>query len=264
MTNSKMICRAMAAVSVAVALSACSGEEFTVEGAITNAKDSVLYFENLSFEGPVVLDSVRLGEQGTFSFKGERPEAPEFYRLRMGRQIINISIDSTETVGIKAQWPAMATQYEVTGSDNCQRIKELSLMQIALTDRAMALERNGSIGVDERRDSLFRMIDAYKQQVKQQYIYKDTRATSSYFALFQTIGDFLIFNPHTSHDDIRVFAAVATSWDTYHPGAIRGQNLHNIAIEGMKNERLMQSKIDRRVDESKIVTAGLIDIQLND
>ena len=28
--------------------------------------------------------------------------------------------------------------------------------------------------------------------------------------------------------------AFGTSWDTYYPGAERGKNLHNIAIEGMK------------------------------
>lgn len=254
----------LAAVVLTVAFVSCSGDRFSVEGKITGAADSVLYFENLGLEGPVLLDSVRLDADGAFRFSGSCPEAPEFYRLRIGGQIINVSIDSTETVGISAQWPAMATQYEVTGSDNCQRIKELSLMQIDLTRRALALERDTRFTRDEIRDSLSRMIDAYKEQVKRQYIYKDTRATSSYFALFQTIGDYLIFNPHTSHDDIRVFAAVATSWDTYHPGALRGQNLHNIAIEGMKNERIVRQKTAARMDESKIVTAGLIDIQLND
>lgn len=35
---------------------------------------------------------------GSFSFSGQQPEAPEFYRLRIKDQIISLSIDSTEAV----------------------------------------------------------------------------------------------------------------------------------------------------------------------
>ena len=88
---------------------------------------------------------------------------------------------------------------------------------------------------------------------------------SSYFALFQAIGNTLLFNPQVSEDDIKVFAAVATSWDTYHPDALRGQNLHNIAIEGMKNIRIMRNKLaNTNVDASKVHVSGLIDISLMD
>ena len=44
----------------ALLMTGCQKQQFHVEGSITNAKDSVLYFENLSLEGPVTLDSIRL------------------------------------------------------------------------------------------------------------------------------------------------------------------------------------------------------------
>ena len=34
-----------------------------------------------------------------------------------------------------------------------------------------------------------------------------------------------------------------TSWDTYYPGAERGKNLHNIAIEGMKDIRIIENQM---------------------
>ena len=74
----------------------------------------------------------------------------------------------------------------------------------------------------------------------------------------------LIFNPRSNKDDIKVFAAVATSWDTYHPNSERGANLHNIAIEGMKNVRITEANAAKRIDVSKISTTGLIDIALYD
>ena len=54
-------------------LASCSEKKFHVEGAITNAKDSVLYFENVGLEQVTVLDSVRDGDlQGTVSEDGHR------------------------------------------------------------------------------------------------------------------------------------------------------------------------------------------------
>ena len=259
----KIIKYVIAAVAV-VATASCSQKKFHVEGQITNAKDSVLYFENISLTGPVVLDSVRLGDAGDFSFSGEQPEAPEFYRLRISDQIISLSIDSTETVTVKGAYPQMASNYEVMGSDNCAKIKELALKQMDLQQRAIAVSRSQALTVDQVNDSILSMIDRYKQEVKKQYIFAEPGKAYSYFALFQTLGDMLLFNPRTNRDDIKVFAAVATSWDTFWPEAERGRNLHNIAIEGMKNVRIVDAANAQTIDPSKIQEAGIIDIALRD
>ena len=245
-------------------MASCSEKKFHVEGSITNAKDSVLYLENISLMGPQVIDSVRLDADGKFSLAGEGQQAPEFYRLRISDQIISLSIDSTETVTVTAAYPQMASQYEVSGSDNCSKIKELALRQMQLQQRAMAVSRNEALTVDQSNDSIFALIRQYKEDVKREYIFPDPSKPYAYFALFQTLGNMLIFNPRANRDDIKVFAAVATSWDTYWPDAERGKNLHNIAIEGMKNVRIADADQSKTIDASKISTAGVIEIALND
>jgi peroxiredoxin len=245
-------------------MAACSDDKFCVEGNITNAADSVLYFENIALGGPEVLDSAKLDADGSFRFSGKKTEAPEFYRLRISDQIISLSIDSTETVTVKAQYPQMATQYEVSGSENCQKIKELALRQMDLRQRAVEVSRNQELSVNQSNDSILRMIQQYKDQVKKDYIFPNPAKPYAYFALFQTLGNMLIFNPRTDRDDIKVFAAVATSWDTYWPNAERGANLHNIAIEGMKNVRISDAGQAQQLDESKVHTSGVIDIELAD
>lgn len=247
-----------------LAMASCGEKKFHVEGNIANAKDSMLYFENVGIEEVSVVDSVKLGADGAFSFSAKENEAPEFYRLRIANQIINVSIDSTETVSIKAQYPQMATQYEVSGSDNCEKIKELALKQIDLQQRAMAIQNNEALTVDQSNDSILRIINAYKQDVKMNYILKEPNRSYAYFALFQTLGNMLLFNPRSNKDDIKVFAAVATSWDTYYPGALRGTNLHNIAIEGMKNVRIREAEQAQAIDASKVSTTGIIDLALTD
>ncbi len=254
-----------AAALMAVALASCDNKKFRVDGTITDAKDSVLYFENMSLDGPVAIDSVKLGDDGAFSFSEKSPEAPEFYRLRIAGQIINLSVDSTETITVKAAYPTMATGYTVEGSPECATIKELALKQIDLLGRVLAVERNNTLGFDQTRDSVARMIEAYKHEIKLNYIFKAPMRPSSYFALFQTLGSRLIFDPRESEDDIKAFAAVATSWDTYHPNSIRGKNLHNIAIQGMRNVRIVRNqRAAQAIDASKVNTTNIIDIALLD
>ena len=253
----------MAAV-VAMALTACSEKKFHVEGQIAGAQDSLLYLENLGLDGVQVVDSVRLGADGDFSFSGEEQEAPEFYRLRIADQIISLAIDSTETVTVKAQWPRMASAYEVEGSEECRTIKVLALKQMELQRRAMQVSRDEALTIDQVNDSIMNMVARYKDEVKRQYIFPRPAASSAYFALFQTLGGMLLFNPQTNRDDIKVYAAVATSWDQNWPTAARGRNLHNIAIEGMKNVRIADADRARAIDASKVKETGLIDIALTD
>lgn len=259
------ITRCTMIAACALTIASCSQNKFHVKGTITEAEDSLLYFENMSLDGPVVLDSVKLDSYGSFEFDGEGVSAPEFYRLRIANNIINLSIDSTETVTFKAKYPTMAVNYEVEGSENCSKIKELSLLQIQLLNSAIAVDRNTSLGVQQASDSIKALVKAYKDNVKSNYIFKEPNKAYSYFALFQTLGQSLIFNPRESMDDARVFGAVATSWDTYYPDAERGLNLHNIAIEGLNTQRILQAQeMGPVVDASKVTISNIINIELLD
>ena len=248
----------------ALAIASCSEKKYHVEGSIAQAKDSLLVFENVGIEEITVVDSIRLGEDGAFSFSGDAQEAPEFYRLRIGGQIINVSIDSTETITIKADYPQMATKYEVSGSDNCLKIKELALKQIDLRQRTIAISENEDLTVQATNDSIYNMIRQYKEDIKKNYIYAEPDKAYAYFALFQTLGDMLLFNPRADREDIKAFAAVATSWDANYPNSARGANLHHIAIEGMNNIRINDAARAKTIDADKVNSAGIIDITLPD
>ena len=255
----------------ALAFTSCNNKKFHITGNITEATDSMLYLENLSLNGPVKIDSVKLGEDGAFAFDENAMDSitPEVYRLRIANQSINLSIDSTETVKVKASYPQMSYKYEVEGSENCSKIKELSIKQMILQNNINAIAKSPNMGIDSVDVIVARMLDGYKQDIKVNYIFKEPMKASSYYALFQTIQlgnvNSLIFNPRNNKDDVRVFAAVATSWDTYYPGAERGKNLHNIAIEGMKDIRIIENqRAQQQIDASKVSVNGCIDLAMED
>lgn len=262
---------AAAVVMAALTFASCNNKKFHINGNITEAKDSMLYLENISLDGPVAIDSVKLGEDGSFVFEENAKDSvcPDFYRLRIAGQNINLSIDSTETISVKAAYPSMSYQYTVDGSDNCNTIKELSLKQMNLQNLINDIAKNPNIGVDSADVIIDRAIHAYKQDIKSNYIFKAPMKASSYYALFQTLQvgrtNTLIFNPRNNKEDVKVFAAVATSWDTYYPNAERGKNLHNIAIQGMKDIRIIESQMAaQQIDASKVQVNGVIELSLQD
>lgn len=255
------------AALAALTITACSsGPKFQVNGDISGAEGKMLYLESSALEGIVPLDSVKLKGNGTFSFSQARPESPEFYRLRIEDKVINFSVDSIESIQIKAPYTDFSTAYMVEGSENSKKIKELTIKQIQLqkdVDNLLEAVRNNKITHDTFDSNLNRQLTAYKEDVKKNYIFAAPNTAAAYFALFQKLNNYLIFDPLNNKEDIKCFAAVATSLNNMFPHAVRSKNLYNIVIKGMKNTRQPQAKA-ADIPQEKIVETGIIDIALRD
>lgn len=258
-----MIC-AMAALTMLATACKDKGEQFEINGRIAEADGKTLYFEAVTLNGIEALDSTRLDEDGQFCFQGTRPFNPEFYRLRIDRQIVNLSVDSTETIHVEAELPDMGTDYEVEGSGNCQTLKEINNKLIALQQTIKDIANDKALTLGEQERLVHEKINLYKNEMKMHYIMENPASAPAYFALFQTVNGSLIFNPISNPDDIKFVGAVATAWDANYPGTSRTENLHNIAIQGMKNTKRPTPVSLEDIDPGKISAAGIIDIELPD
>ena len=239
------------------------GPQFTIEGQITEAKDTMLYLEHLTLgDGVVQLDSIKLDEMGDFCLHGPRPENPEFYRLRIGGQIINLGTASTETVSVKASLPQMGLGYQVSGSGNCDTIRMLALKLDTLTQRVRKVAEDRDLTLAERDEQIGALIDAYKTDVKLNFIQNRYGEASSYYAMFQEVGGQMVFNPVNDQSDITWFTALANSWEILYPQAPRTLNLQNIALQGHKNTRRRVLEIN--MDDEKVSETGIIDMGFPD
>lgn len=233
----------------------------TIEGYITEAEGRTLYLDHIGIERTTVVDSAHLKTDGAFRFRVSQPECFDFYRLRIGREIAYISIDSTETLRVNAAFPTMSVAYQVDGSDDNLILKRLVHKQSELQHTILTLVRNSGPEIGTTRARIDTLVKQYKESVRMEYIYAAPGKPYAYFALFQRLGGELIFNPLTVRDDIRCFAAVATNLDLYHPDSERAKHLKNIAIKGMRNTRQPQT-IDYSAIQDKIIEASIIDINL--
>ncbi len=215
----------------------CSDEqEFFVKGSVENASGKTLYLENVGISSVIMLDSVKLKGDGKFSFKKERPAAPDFYRLRLDNQWINFAVDSTEHIVIHAREDsAFIRSYTIEGSENSLNIKELTLMQLQASEAYNKLLKEKSergMPEDTFIVKVREIVAVYKEGAKR-YIYENTHSTAAYFALFQQINNMLIFSPYDK-DDNKLYAAVATGWDFYYADSPRARQLHELTLQGLK------------------------------
>ena len=239
------------------------GEQFTIQGTITEAQDTMLYLEHLTLsDGPVAIDSAKLDKAGDFMLHGPRPGNPEFYRLRIGRQVINLSVDSTETLSVKASLPRMTLGYQVEGSGNCDTIRLLNLKLDTLNRAIQHTAEDRSLTLPEREEQILKLVNDYKADVKLRYIQNRYGAASSYYAMFQTIGSQMVFNPVSDPSDVTWFTALANSWEILYPNCQRTENLRNIALQGRGNTRQRVMEID--MNNEKVKETGIIDMGFPD
>ena len=242
--------------------------KFQVEGTIEGAKDSMLYLAQSTLDGIEKLDSTKLKEDGSFSFKATAPtDAPEFYILRIGQHIIPFSVDSTENITIRAQLPTMEKEYTIEGNESSKKIREISRLQQETQAKLVAIEKNEDMLPGDQMDSIESILNRYKERMKKDYIFTQPASAAAYYAVCQSItdlgGTFMLFNPLTNRTDVKCYATVATAWDGRYPDAPRTMQLCNMAIKGMDNTAVPQQKV-LNLDDDKVTETGIIDINLPD
>ena len=242
-----------------------AGQRFHVSGNITEAEDSTLLLEAMTLTGVKAMDSVRLNATGNFDFSilPDTSSAPEFYRLRIGSQVINFVIDSLEDISVQAPFPRMATAYEIEGNEASRTMKTISLLNIQLQQQFAQLDKEATLSALEKMERARDLVEAYKHTLKRDYILADPASSAAYFALFQTVGGQMLFNPESDKNDVQYFAAVATQWELRYPGALRTENLRNIAIRGLRNTRQTRP-VELQIDGEKVKEIGIIDFGFKD
>jgi len=253
------------AVVLILALASCDSEggKFHIKGQITAAQDTMLYLEHLTLEkGPVAIDSALLDKEGAFDLKGDTTGNPEFYRLRIGNQVINLSVDSTETITVTANLPTMAGNYKVEGSGNCDTIRILSQKLGRLNSDIRRIADDRSLTLADRQSAIEERVKEYKTDIKLNFIQNRYDRASSYFAMFQMSEGQMVFDPVSDASDVTWFTAIANAWLANWPGKPRTENLCNIALRGHRNTR--KRTIEVNLDDDKVTETGIIDMGFPD
>lgn len=230
---------------VAMVIVSCKENKphFVIEGKISNADTTMLYLERRGLNNTKVIDSVRLEKDGEFRFEQASLDYPEFYLLKLNNQAINLAIDSTETIIVNAPKETFALDYTVEGSKSSEYIKDIVLSQNKLSKTLSELKKQfDSKGINQEQyiSEAQKAVNEYKGKALS-LIYSDFHSLASYFALFQRVDDFLIFDPYDKKD-LRAFQAVATVWDQYKAKSPRAEQLKNFTLSALAEIRRIENQ----------------------
>lgn len=262
----------LAAITLSLICS-CTNDKGTVsiKGTISDAKGEKLTLMHLSGTNPVMVDTLTLGEDGKFSFKPAVEEGgPDFFCLVLNGQTIPVISDTLQTpISIIANKEKFGTNYIVEDSLNSllkQAVNVGGTLRRQLYNLT-ADRQSGKVSKLEFGQTVQQLVSDYKQQVLNDYIFKDPASPVSYYLLFETVSGMTIFDPIDAKDN-RAFGAVANLWHMVYPNSQRTAFLEQQAIQGQvilrqarDNQQAADSLMQNVVKEANFVDLTLIDKQ---
>lgn len=249
--------RLLIGISILFTAIACSKKEgqLIVEGKISDSDSATLYFEKRELNKITLLDSVKLNSIGDFKFEAASTAYPEFYVLRLNGQLINLAIDSAETVKVDASQKVFATGYTVQGSQVNNDLKTVVLAQYKATQSLIDLQKqfnNKEIDATAFLAGIQNIASEYKGEANK-LIYANPKSPASYFALFQKINGYLFFDPYEKAD-YASFGAVATSWDSFYSNSPRAAHVRDFTLKALKI-RKESEKMPLEIENAKEINA---------
>ncbi len=250
----------------------CTNDKGTVsiKGTVNDAKGELLTLMHLSGSNPVLVDSLRLGEDGKFSFNPQVEQGgPDFFCLVLNGQTIPVISDTLQTpISIIANKDKFSTTYIAEDSLNTALKQAVSVggnLRRQLYDLT-ADRQNGKVSHLEFGQKVTQYVNEYKQQVLRDYIYKDPSSPVCYYLLFETVSGLTIFDPLDVQDN-KAYGAVANLWHMLYPNSPRSAYLEQRTIEGqalIKQARENQQKSDSIFQNVTINEASFVELNLED
>ena len=237
---------------------------FIVKGEFSSAEEQTLYLEHRGLGGVELLDSVTLKGKGTFTFKQAAPENPEFYQLRIGSQVALFAVDSLETLQVKGDANDLAATFTVENSpvnDQIRRIDEQTRLVNEKLDDAERRHEAKKIDDLTYLEEVVTILKSYKSEISR-LILGNPSSAAAYYAVFQKVRNYLIFDPY-SKQDYAMFGAVATSWDRYYPGTQRTKHLYDFTMNALKTRKLQEKQAALLENASVVTGSALPDIVLS-
>ena len=247
-------------------LTACNNSEsFKIEGVLNSAAGDTLYLEHRDLAGLTLLDSVILKDNGMFKFKQQAPQNPEFYQLRLGRQVVAFAVDSTETLKIKADASDLYSTFVIEDSYTNSQLRVVDNLTKKISKEIDNLDKKHTSGILDDVgyvNNLDSLLTGYKAEISN-LILANPSSAAAYYAVFQKINDYLIFDPYNKKD-YSMFGAVATSWNRYFPDTKRTKHLNDFTLTALNYRRQLERQ-EEFFENIPIETGtGLPDIVLPD
>ena len=202
---------------------ACNSTRTEISGLTRGGEGLSLTLERLDVYQTTLIDSVKIGKDGSFAIKFKLEE-PELYILKSEKgEIINLLVSPGEKISIESSYDSFGSGYTLSGSEESEGIRML-VKQLEMTRKDLDSLQvvAGSIG-DPENPQMELVRNTYAQAIIKQkrftikYLVEHLGSLSSVYALYQKFNEeSLVLNLES---DLQYFKAVADSLVTTYPNS---------------------------------------------
>ena len=239
----KFICGiALAAV---VALCGCKSSSVDISGRLLGMNAKSVYLERVSGGGGSIVDSMALGEDGSYRFTiAEASSTPSLYNIIYNGERIPLLVKAGERIAVNSVG-SLLRNYTVSGSEESELLREFNKTYIGGLERMNTiLERfSGVEPTDEGKNSMMREYTAAYREVKRaqlKFIIENKDHIAAVYALYQRFpGEKNLFS---DDGDIIYYRTVADAVEERYPESAFLPTLRS-EIASMDARRSLMSQI---------------------
>ena len=247
----------------ALILGGCNSENnVKLTGSLVGLKNHNVVLEQVTTAGSLFVDSVRTDKNGAFAFKFKtQKNEPEFYNLVANSQHVPLIISPGENIEFRAGGN-ISKDYEIKGSPDSERIKELNTIIAKAIDRidSMKVIFNATEDFEEKKNLTTEFIKT-SVKLKQNYItfiVENSNSMAALYALYQVMPDGdVMFNQNS---DLVYYRLVADSLNVKYADAPHVKRLINDVKKMEANINLQSMLSYGNLNESNYPDLNLPDM----
>lgn len=245
---------------------ACSRSKTEITGLVDGGSGKTITLEKLDVNRTIVVDSLTVHQDGTFSVK-TKLEEPELLILRHeSGEIVNLLLAPGEKVSVRTRDDSFGTGYQVTGSEESAQI-QLLVEHMDQTRYALDSLFTVADSINDPESPQMEILrNAYTQTIIKQkrftirYLVENMSSLSSVYALYQKYdAENLVLG---SEADLQYFKVVADSLQATYPNSPLTISL-KADIQSREEQFRQTMHLDSILEMADEVT-GMMDLTIPD
>ena len=238
-----------------VLLAAACGKKtnFVITGKIEGGSGKTIYLNHLTTTSQIPADTAKLDKEGGFKMKG-KVSGPNFFLLKISdTNFATLILDSAENITIKGSYKKFSTDYDVVGSDNSSKVRELTFKFSAAKSKVDSLrllyqkhQNDASYTSDiERWNTEYtKQVSDYTGYVND-FVKRNPFSMASVYALYQKWDE----NNYVSNDFQNMKTAASALFAVY-PKNDQVKALYNNALNIIKEQK--NAKLNNLMSQSAV------------
>ncbi len=226
---------------ISIFLSGCHKvEQFGLKGKITNAAGKKLYLEELLVTSIRPVDSVKIRQNGEFSFR-HHVGIPTFFLLKLSENnFITLLIDSAENVVVHADAINFTRDYLVEGSPGSLLVQELNNRLNATKEKLDSISSLATLYSDNPDIEALKSgwNKAYEEIVQEQINYSTAFVSEHPFSMASVLALYQKFNDENYIvRDLQALRIAASALNSLYPGSDHVKALYQNTLQLIARER---------------------------